>query len=97
MSDWACAQEGTRLDGDSVFLLEFNKRFNVTHEGSNSSTGADFEIIIDDVRNHCFDVFKMEGTSTGQPKIDFLHTEIFHEGQQFEFLLDGRVTRTGAL
>ena len=53
--------------------------------------------MIDDVSNHGFDVFHVEWSCAWQAKVDFLHAEVFHEGQQLDFLLNGRVPCTWAL
>ncbi len=97
LSDWTCAQERTGLDWNTVFLLQINKWFDVVHERANRCSRTNLEIVIDDMSDHCFDVFEVEWARSGQTQIDFLHAEVFHEGQQLNFLFDGWITSARTL
>ena len=97
LANGAGTEEGRGLDFHLVFCLHLHEGLNVAHEGSNGRTRPNGVIVFSNVREHGVDVISMMRTCPGQTEVDFLQTKLFHVAEEFDFLLDGGVSGTGAL
>ena len=77
--------------------LHFDQRFDIAHQGSNSSAGANGVIVLTNVGQHGIDVVAMERAGPWQTKVHLLEAQLLHVAEQFDLLLNGRVACTGAL
>ena len=91
LTDRTCADEGRYFDGNACFLRDVDDRVDIRFDGSCRAVGKDLHVAAGNLFGKLERIVIRPRSCTRQTDVRRLDAQVFHEMEDFDFLVDRRV------